>query len=206
MHCLGLSIPDSTGLGLHLKELAQQMPGRYDLHEPSRTLSTLSEYDHLHRLFRLCHAHVSRNIKTTHVSENVKNKMWSLVCVEHPDFDGTLREIEQEGGKPGAGMYISFLVRNETTNFLVVDWAQDKRRSKFALEGMCWARSFIPKLVWQLGDATSNVIEGLHSDVNKERIACSLVGGVHRGHHFDNLKLKTLDVSFIYFVWFSYVH
>jgi streptomycin 6-kinase len=61
---------------------------------------------------------------------------------------------------------------------------------------MCWARSFIPKLVWQIGDSTSNVIEGLHSDVNTEGIACSLVGGIHRGHHFDNLKLKTLDVWF----------
>jgi hypothetical protein len=100
-----------AGLGLHLKELAQQMPDNYDLHEPGRLLSTLSEYDHLHRLFRLCHAHVSRNIKTTHVSEDIKNKMRSLVCMEHPDFDGTLREIEQEGGKAGAGMYHFFVTR-----------------------------------------------------------------------------------------------
>jgi hypothetical protein len=172
------------------------MPSKYDLHEPGRLLSSLSEYDHLHRLFRLCHAHVSRNIKTTQVSEDVKNKMRSLVCMEHPDFDGALREIEQEGGKPGAGMNRFFSARYDLLISWLADWVQDKRRSKFALEGICWARSFIPKLVWQMGDSTSNVIEGLHSDVNTEGIACSLVGGIHRGHHFDNLKLKTLDVCF----------
>lgn len=37
------------------------------------------------------------------VPEDVKNKMRSLVCVTHPDFNGTLQEIEVEGGKPGAG-------------------------------------------------------------------------------------------------------
>jgi hypothetical protein len=60
---------------------------------------------------------------------------------------------------------------------------------------MCWAKSFIPKLVWQIGDSTSNIIESLHSDVNSEGIACSLVGGVCKGHHFDNLKLKTVNAS-----------
>lgn len=74
----------------------------------------------------------------------------------------------------------------------------DKRRSKFALEGICWARSYIPKLIWQMGDSTSNVIESLHSDVNKEGVAFSLVGGVHAGHHFDNLKMRTLNVSGIF--------
>lgn len=94
----------TTGLGLHLKELAQQLPGRYDLHEPNRLLSSLSEYEHLHRIFRLCHVHVSRNIKTANVSEGVKNKMRSLVCIQHDDFEGTLRQIENEGGKVGSGM------------------------------------------------------------------------------------------------------
>jgi hypothetical protein len=78
------------------------------------------------------------------------------------------------------------------------DWVQDKIRSKFALEGMCWERSFIPLLIWQMGDSTSNVIESLHYDVNCEGLQCSLVGGVHKGHHFDNLKLKTLTVSTLF--------
>lgn len=181
---------------MHLKERAQQLPGRYDLHEPNRLLSSLSEYEHLHRVFRLCHAHVSRNIKTADVSESVKNKMRSLVCVEHDDFEGTLRQIESEGGKVGAGMF--FCLREHVLytqlTFHLLDWVRDKIQSKFALEGICWEKSFIPLLVWQLGDATSNVIEGLHSDVNSEGLACSLVGGTYKGHHFDNLKLKTLDV------------
>jgi len=49
-----------------------------------------------------------------------------------------------------------------------------------------------------MGDSTSNIIESLHSDVNSEGVRCSLVGGVHKGHHFDNLKLKTLNVVFFY--------
>jgi hypothetical protein len=96
---------DSTGLGLHLKELAQKIPSRYDLHEPNRLISSLSEYDHLHRIFRLCHVHVFRNINDLKesVSENIKKKMKSLVCVEHPDFEGTLLDIERDGGKAGTG-------------------------------------------------------------------------------------------------------
>ena len=94
---------NDTGLGLHLKELAQQMPTRFDLHQPDRLLSSLSEYEHLHRIFRLCHVHIYRNIKKCSVPESVKNKMRSLVCMEHPDFEGTLRDIEQEGRKAGSG-------------------------------------------------------------------------------------------------------
>lgn len=84
---------------------------------------------------------------------------------------------------------------------MLKDWVLDKRRSKFALEGICWAQSHIPKLIWQMGDSTSNVIESLHSDVNKEGVAFSLVGGVHAGHHFDNLKMRTLNVSTVPDVW-----
>lgn len=84
-----------------------------------------------------------------------------------------------------------FLNADETR----LDWVHDKRRSQFALQAICWEKSHIPKLVWQMGDATSNIIESLHADVNTEGIACSLVTGVRRGHHFDNLKLKTLSVS-----------
>jgi hypothetical protein len=94
---------NDTGLGLHLKELAQQTPTRFDLHQPDRLLSSLSEYEHLHRIFRLCHVHIYRNIKNCSVSESVKNKMRSLVCMDHRDFEGTLCDIEREGGKAGSG-------------------------------------------------------------------------------------------------------
>ena len=79
------------------------MPLRHDLHEPHRPLASLSEYEHLHRIFRLCHVHVARNIKDAAVPESVKKKMRSLICVEHPDFQGCLRDIEREGGKAGTG-------------------------------------------------------------------------------------------------------
>lgn len=101
MHCI-------TGLGLHLKELAQQMPGWYDLHEPDRLLSSLSEYDHLHRVFQLCHVHFFRNIKTANVSEDTKNKMHSLVCIEHADFEETLKQIKEDRGKAGKGALPAF--------------------------------------------------------------------------------------------------
>lgn len=93
------------GLGLHLQELAQGLPQKFDLHEPHRLLASLSEYEHLHRLLRLCNAHVGCNIKICKVPESVKTKMRSLVCVKHPDFEGTLEQIVLEGGKEGAGMF-----------------------------------------------------------------------------------------------------
>jgi hypothetical protein len=71
---------------------------------------------------------------------------------------------------------------------------QDKIRSNFALQGICWEKSFIPKLVWQVGNSTSNVIESLHADANSEGTSCTLVGGVKKGQHFDKMKLQSLEV------------
>ncbi|KAH7918743.1 hypothetical protein BV22DRAFT_1051534 [Leucogyrophana mollusca] len=159
----------AKGLGLHLKRLAQGLD-KYDLHEPHRHLSSLNEYDHLHRIFRLCSVHVYWNIKATCVPDSVKKKMQSLVCMRHQDWDRTVCEIEIEGGKAG----------------------RDKIRPKFAFEGMCWSRSFMPRVVWQIGDANSNIIEGLHADVNREGISCTLLGGIKKGQYFDSLKLKSL--------------
>jgi hypothetical protein len=67
-------------------------------------LGDLNEYEHLHRIFRLCNVHVSQNIKDTAVPESVKNEMRSLICIEHNNFDGCLCDIAREGGKAGAGM------------------------------------------------------------------------------------------------------
>lgn len=91
------------GLGLHLQALAEKLPARNDLHEPHRKISSLTPYEHLRRVFRLCHVHVERNIKNVAVPELVKNKMRSLICIRHQNFDGCLHEIEVEGGKAGAG-------------------------------------------------------------------------------------------------------
>ena len=90
------------GLGLHLKALAEKLPSWHDLHEPNRTLTSLSEYEHLHQIFRLCSVHVLRNIKQAAVPEPVKKKMRSLICIEHEDFEGCLQDIACEGGKVGA--------------------------------------------------------------------------------------------------------
>lgn len=122
--------------------------------------------------------------------------MRTLVCVRHVNFDETVKLIETEGGKAGYGKRTSGSV-NFIPPFLIsyTDWVHDKILSKFAFEGMCWERSFIPLPIFQMGDSTSNIIESLHSDVNSEGIQCSLVAGVHKGNHFDNLKVKTLTAS-----------
>lgn len=59
---------------------------------------------------------------------------------------------------------------------------------------MCWEKSHIPKSIWQVGDNTSNIIESLHADANREGISCTLLGGVKKGLHLDSLKMKTLNV------------
>ncbi|KAJ7629166.1 hypothetical protein DFH06DRAFT_1441666 [Mycena polygramma] len=86
--------------------------------------------------------------------------MRSLICIEHDDWDGTVEKIKLLGGKAGC------------------DWVRDKERSHFAFAGMCWAKSFIPKLVWQAGERTSNLIESVHADINREGMHCTLLGGV----------------------------
>ncbi|KAG6818704.1 hypothetical protein H0H93_002634 [Arthromyces matolae] len=178
----------AKGFGLYLVSIAQTLTGKHDLHEPHRLLSDLSPYDHLRRIFRLCAVHVMRNIKTTKVSDVVKERMRSLICVEHPNWNTTLTEIIRDGGKAGN------------------DWVQDKLRSQFAFAGICWEKSYIPREIWQIGDSNSNIIEGLHADVNREGISCSLLGGVCKGRRYDLFKLKTLKVHNITSIRPSYSH
>jgi|SRR5882762_7525548 hypothetical protein len=89
-------------------------------------------------------------------------------------------------------LYFTSLV--ELSGPLSSDWVQDKIRSQFALQGICWQRSYIPKLVWQVGDSTSNIIESLHADANAEGTLCTLVGGVKKGQHLDKMKLQSIQV------------
>ncbi|KAG6815700.1 hypothetical protein H0H93_009153, partial [Arthromyces matolae] len=173
----------AKGIGLHLQTLSRStsLQGKRDLHEPHRLLSDLSPYEHLHRILRLCTVHVYRNIRQCSVSEEVRNLMRSLICMEHTSWDETLQIIEEKGGKAGKGVIV------------VPDWVKDKRRSGFAFQGICWERSMIPEDIWKAGDATSNVVESAHSDVNREGINCTLVGGIRKGHSYDTMKLKTLQ-------------
>ena len=93
----------SPGLGLHLQDVAQSLPDKLDLHECSQTLSSLGPYDHLQHLICLCYTHAKRNIQKCNVSDDVHKLMRSLLCVSHPDWDGTLELIQQKGGKAGEG-------------------------------------------------------------------------------------------------------
>jgi hypothetical protein len=91
------------GLGLHLQSLASKLPNQWDMHEPWRKLASLSPYEHLHRIFHFCTVHGYRNIQETNVSEQVKNLMRSLMCIEHCEWDATILKIEDLGAKPGSG-------------------------------------------------------------------------------------------------------
>jgi hypothetical protein len=89
--------------------------------------------------------------------------------------------------------------------FGCIDWVQDKQRSKFAFEGLCWEKSFIPKVIWQSADRSSNISESLHFDVNLEGIRCTLVGGIKKGHHYDALKWSSLKVCVHQARWYRII-
>ncbi|KAK7014634.1 hypothetical protein R3P38DRAFT_3205548 [Favolaschia claudopus] len=152
----------AKGLGLFLQSLAASLPPRLDLHEPTRTIQSLTPYEHLHRVFRLCSVHFYRNIKASPVPDDVKWLMRSFLCMEHPNWEGTLAAIEEKGGKAGR------------------DWVKDKRSTHFAFEALCWEKSFIPRTVWMAGESNTNLIETVHRDVNREGVQCTLLGGPER--------------------------
>ncbi|KAJ6627739.1 hypothetical protein B0H10DRAFT_1779179, partial [Mycena sp. CBHHK59/15] len=171
----------AKGLGLHLQKLAQQFPDCMDLHQPERRLASLTPYEHLHRCFRLCVTHVFHNIQKCKVKALVKELMCSLVCMAHIDWDGTIAKIRELGSKPGQ------------------DWVRDKEHSQFAFGAMCWVKSFIPEDVWRAGERTSNLIESVHADVNREGIHCTWLSGVMKGEFFDALQMKTLKAHLMFF-------
>ncbi|KAK0499230.1 hypothetical protein EDD18DRAFT_1103649 [Armillaria luteobubalina] len=162
----------AKGLGLHLQDIAREMGKEWmDLHEPGLSLYSLGVYEHLHRILRICEAHITRGIASCAVPDyRVKEKMHSLLCVQHPDWDGAIAYIEQEGGALGRA------------------WLNNKRDSKFALQGMCWEKSFIPLSIWQAGDTTTNAVEMSHIDIYRE-------GGISRACHYDKMRLHIHHVA-----------
>lgn len=82
----------------------------YDLHEIHRPLQTLTDYEHISRLVRLCTVHFFRNIDETGLGPEIRQKMKSLACVQHKDWDGTIKYIEEHGGKPGKGKNMSLFI------------------------------------------------------------------------------------------------
>ncbi|KAJ7661101.1 hypothetical protein B0H17DRAFT_1212380 [Mycena rosella] len=97
--------------------------------------------------------------------------------MEHLNWEGTLQAIQEKGKKPG------------------IDWLKDKQSTHFALEAICWERSFIPWAIWKAGDSTTNLIESVHSDANREGVHCTLLGGLQKGQAFDSLKIRTLELQ-----------
>ncbi|KAJ3849802.1 hypothetical protein EV368DRAFT_46593 [Lentinula lateritia] len=166
----------AKGIGLFLQELSAEQPRKQDFHQPHRTIQELGPYDHLSRFLTLCTTHYVRNIRKCPVSEQVRNMMRSLSCIEHHDWDGTLQGIVTFGEKAGQ------------------NWLLDKESSKFAFPAICWEKSFIPLDIWQARCRESNVVEVVHANVNLEGINCSLVGGVIRGKRFDLMKERALRV------------
>ena len=154
-----------SGLGLHLQRLAQEFADKYDLHQARRLLASLSPYDHLHRIFRLCVAHIYRNIRKSRVPESVRILMRGLVCMEHLDWDRTVAKIKDTGGGSSSRYAVCFQAIPLSSP--VEDWVYDKERSNFAFQAMCWEKSFMPEDVWRSGDRTSNLIETAHADINK---------------------------------------
>jgi hypothetical protein len=124
--------------------------------------------------------------------------MRSLLCVRHSNWDGALNFIQTEGGKAGRGTIFSSIHDYPPCRLLtsLLDWVQDKKRSGFAFEGMCWERSRIPLVIWQSGESNTNLIETVHADVNREGTECTLVGGVTKGRFFDSLKHKSILVCY----------
>ncbi|KAF7328552.1 hypothetical protein MVEN_02542900 [Mycena venus] len=165
----------AKGLGLHLQKVASQMTRKADLYEPGRDIQDLSPYEHLHRtvLFRSI-LHYFHLVKLCLTTEHVRWLMRSLVCMEHPDWDATLETIQELGGKAAQ------------------DWLNNKQSSGFVFKGICWEKSFIPRMIWEAGDSNSNLIETVHRDANREGVHCTLLGGLRKGQQFDNMKMKTL--------------
>lgn len=125
--------------------------------------------------------------------------MHSLICTVHNNWDSTLQSIAELRGKPGKGLAVGLHIDKirTLTHKILIDWIQDKIHSGFAFEALCWERSHIPKIIWQAGDTTSNLIESAHSDINQEGLYCTLVGGIEKARAFIAMKMKTLKVQLI---------
>ncbi|KAJ3851308.1 hypothetical protein EV368DRAFT_3183, partial [Lentinula lateritia] len=164
----------AKGIGLFLQELSAEQPRKHNFHQPHRTIQELDPYDHLSRFLTLCTTHYLRNIRKCSMSEEVRNMMRSLSCIEHHDWDATLQGIIVFGEKAGQ------------------NWLLDKESSKFAFPAICWEKSLIPLDIWQARCRESNVVEVVHVNVNLEGTNCSLVGGVIKGKRFDLIKERAL--------------
>ncbi|KAJ3916503.1 hypothetical protein F5877DRAFT_46476 [Lentinula edodes] len=167
----------AKGIGLYVHDLARSLAPKTDFHQPLRLIQDLSPYDHLRRFLTLCTTHFYRNIRKCAVSEEVRGVMRGLICVQHDDWDGALEQIRTSGGKAAQ------------------NWLWDKETSGFVFPAICWEKSYIPFDIWNARLRESNVVEVVHANVNMEGTQCTLVGGVHKGKHYDLLKQRSLIVG-----------
>ncbi|KIJ53133.1 hypothetical protein M422DRAFT_42920 [Sphaerobolus stellatus SS14] len=125
------------GLGLYLQELAQspELRLKRDLHQPHKVLGDLTEYEHLQQFLRLCVNHMKRKVREGNkFPEHVQQLMYSLACIQHADWDGTIAAIQQEGGKAAIVSYLCLSGKQGTaspTNLIETLHADINREGKF---------------------------------------------------------------------------
>ncbi len=77
-----------------------------------------------------------------------------------------------------------------------IDWVENEVQSRFIFEAMAWHKSQIPCDIWESGDATTNISEALHADINHEGTQSSLLGGIMCARYFDTMRMKMQAVSY----------
>ncbi|KAF8525595.1 hypothetical protein BU17DRAFT_41669, partial [Hysterangium stoloniferum] len=168
----------ALGLGLYCEEICRGMTG-YCAIEHTKALHTLSPYEHLARLYRLCFTHFTRKIGNLkgHVTLPIRAAMMSLYSAEPlPDFEGTLQLI-RSGGKKAA------------------DWLKDKEAaSGFALAGIYQPLSKIPLEIWKASPLISNGNEQAHRNINRDGIKLTMLAGIMRGMQFDSRCMVSLNI------------
>lgn len=84
---------------------------------------------------------------------------------------------------------------NKLAPIVFIAWLCDKEECLFVFPAMCWKKSYVLLNIWKAGDNTSNIIESVHADANLEGVHCSLLRGIFKGQHLDNMKLSSMTVS-----------
>ncbi|KAK1218049.1 hypothetical protein PQX77_019278 [Marasmius sp. AFHP31] len=74
------------------------------------------------------------------------------------------------------------------------DWLADKESLPFVFPAMCWEQSHIPYDVWMARTHSTNTVEAVHQDINREGIHCTLVGATRKAMRFDKMKLASLKI------------
>ena len=77
-----------------------------------------------------------------------------------------------------------------------IDWVENKVQSRFTFEAMAWHRSKIPHNIWESSDATTNISEALHADINHEGTQNPLLGGIMCARYFDTMRIKVQTISY----------